>query len=133
MLSGTGRNGGNDWNGQRYSNYSFDWALPLPNQLYWRYVGSYSFKMSRSKCLEQAFGHELGFWNCCRAIDGKHVQIKASNKSGTMFFNYLKTFSIVLLPICDASKKFICCYWCIRWAKWWRCLAIVDICEKVGL
>lgn len=57
---------------------------------------------------QSADGFErLGFPNCCGAIDGKHVQIQSPAKSGTMFFNYLKTFSIVLLAICDANKNFI--------------------------
>lgn len=53
------------------------------------------------------FGDSLGFPNCCGAIDGKHIQIKAPNNSGTMFYNYLKTFSIILLAVCDADKNFL--------------------------
>uniref|UniRef100_A0A1X7V4S1 DDE Tnp4 domain-containing protein n=1 Tax=Amphimedon queenslandica TaxID=400682 RepID=A0A1X7V4S1_AMPQE len=32
------------------------------------------------------------FSNCLGAIDGKHVQIQASNTSGLMYFNYKRTF-----------------------------------------
>ncbi|XP_025602142.2 putative nuclease HARBI1 [Athalia rosae] len=54
-----------------------------------------------------------GFWNewqfphCIGAIDGKHIQIQAPQTSQSIFFNYKKTFSIVLLAICDAHYNFL--------------------------
>lgn len=47
------------------------------------------------------------FPNCIGAIDGKHCQIKAPGHSGSMYFNYLKYFSVVLQAVADADKKFI--------------------------
>ncbi|XP_072159792.1 uncharacterized protein [Bemisia tabaci] len=45
--------------------------------------------------------------NCIGAIDGKHVVFEKPRKSGSLFFNYKKEFSIVLLALVDADYRFI--------------------------
>ena len=42
------------------------------------------------------------FPNCIGATDGKHIEIQAPHNSGSLFCNYRKTYSAVLLTLVDA-------------------------------
>ncbi|KAJ4945805.1 hypothetical protein JOQ06_023483 [Pogonophryne albipinna] len=64
--------------------------LPRPTEETWKEVA-------------QCFWRKSNFPNCLRAIDGKHIVIQALPLSGSQYFNYKKTFSIVLMALVDAD------------------------------
>ncbi|CAH1958229.1 unnamed protein product [Acanthoscelides obtectus] len=68
--------------------------LPTPTEEMWKKIGNDYQEM-------------WNFPNCIGAIDGKHIVIQAPPNSGSMFFNYKKTFSVVLLALVGAHCNFI--------------------------
>ena len=54
----------------------------------------------------QSFESKWNFPHCLGAIDGKRIIMQAPSKSGSLFYNYKKSFSIVLLAVCNADYEF---------------------------
>ncbi|XP_022910414.2 uncharacterized protein [Onthophagus taurus] len=83
-----------------YSTCEAIWAfiqpivMPTPNENLW--LSS-----------EAQFRERWNFPNAVGALDGKHILIEAPQHSGSNYFCYKKHFSIVLLALVDANKKFI--------------------------
>lgn len=67
--------------------------LPIPTEEQW-------------KSIEIDYRENWQFPHCIGAIDGKHVVIKKPGKSGSSYFNYKHTFSIVLMVTVDAHYRF---------------------------
>lgn len=53
------------------------------------------------------FAQRWRFPHVLVAIDGKHIKMECPPNSGSAYFNYKQTFSIVLQRICDAQSNFI--------------------------
>lgn len=58
------------------------------------------------KKIENGFCQRWNFPHCLGAIDGKHVMLQAPFNSESTFYNYKKTFSIILLALVDADYCF---------------------------
>lgn len=57
--------------------------------------------------IASGFEIQANFPNCIGAIDGKHIRITNPDHSGSLFSNYKKYFSIVLLAVCDSEYRYI--------------------------
>ena len=72
-----------------------DSYMPVPDRKMW---------LSNSKRFEERWN----FPHCIGALDGKHVVIQSPPNSGSLFYNYKHTFSVVLMAMVDADYKCIC-------------------------
>ncbi|XP_022818170.1 protein ALP1-like [Spodoptera litura] len=52
------------------------------------------------------FENTANFPNCIGCIDGKHVRIICPKYSGSLYSNYKKFYSIVLLAMCDCDYRY---------------------------
>ena len=62
--------------------------------------------LSAWKNVSAGFEQRWNFPNALGAIDRKYVITQALPNSSSLYFNYKKTFSIVLMAVCDAKYKF---------------------------
>ncbi|GFT82583.1 DDE Tnp4 domain-containing protein [Trichonephila clavipes] len=60
----------------------------------------------RNMLRNTGFPPTLEFSRCCGAIDGKLVLIKRPPGSGSVYYNYKKTYSIILFAVVDADYCF---------------------------
>ncbi|XP_041376646.1 protein ALP1-like [Gigantopelta aegis] len=54
------------------------------------------------------FRQKWDFPHCVGAIDDKHIVMKSPISSGSLYYNYKGTFSIVLMALVDASNRVLC-------------------------
>ena len=69
-------------------------VMPLPDERKWKHIA-------------EEFEELWQFPHCLGSLDGKHIMIQAPKNSGSLFFNYKKHFSVVLLAVVDANYKFV--------------------------
>ena len=55
----------------------------------------------------EAFDTQWNFLNCCGAMDCKHVTIRCPSNTGSHFYNYKNTFSLVFFAVADADCNFL--------------------------
>ncbi|KAK0138711.1 Protein ANTAGONIST OF LIKE HETEROCHROMATIN PROTEIN 1 [Merluccius polli] len=67
--------------------------MPVPTTEDWRSIA-------------EGFHRRWAFPNCLGSIDGKHIVIRAPDNSGSLFYNYKGTYSIVLLAVVDLEYCF---------------------------
>lgn len=75
-------------------NHLFNEVMLIPDEEGWNIIAN-------------EFWKKWQFPNCIGALDGKHITIQAPKLSGSLYWNYKKSFSIVLLALVDPCYNFI--------------------------
>ena len=57
--------------------------------------------------VSQEFSKRWQYHNCGGALDGKHIRIQKPINAGSLYYNYKKFHSIVLMGLSDANYKFL--------------------------
>lgn len=55
------------------------------------------------KDIIRGFESRWNFPNCIGGLDGKHIRIHCPSESGSIFYNYKGSFSIVLMALVDSN------------------------------
>lgn len=58
------------------------------------------------KTIQREYYYRWNFPNCCGALDGKHIVIRNAPHSGSEYFNYKGTYSLILFACVDANYCF---------------------------
>lgn len=59
------------------------------------------------RAVAEGFSNRWNFHHCLGALDGKHIAIRCPRNGGSLYYNYKKFHSIVLMAIVDADYKFL--------------------------
>ncbi|XP_064479041.1 uncharacterized protein LOC135392252 [Ornithodoros turicata] len=57
--------------------------------------------------ISRGFAERWQFRNCIGDVDGKHVRIVAPKRTGSLYYNYKGTFSVVLMAVVDSRYRFV--------------------------
>lgn len=59
------------------------------------------------EAIAQGMYDSYGWPNCVGAVDGKHIRIFAPPYSGSLYFNYKKYHSTILMAAVESTRRFI--------------------------
>ena len=57
--------------------------------------------------IANSFKRKWQFPNCCSILDGKYCTVIVPPNSGSLYWNYKRTFSIILMALVDSNYKYI--------------------------
>ena len=75
----------------------------------WRNFSPFPSTPDQWRDIAKLFGQRWNFHHCCGALNGKHIEIKTPEKSGSIYYSYEGFFSMILPALVDADYQFIWC------------------------